>query len=162
MNIPDEAVEVAARGLARHKWPTAIGVWDSFGQGMKDDFRDQARAALEAAAPHMMERALEAALAHTSEVTQKLQAEAWSDGCAEGLACDWDKGSAALPHNPYRTQEASTATIYGLLAHDDEYLDGSPNLAWIKSRQAETPGSQIVVKRDGVWSDYAEENELRG
>lgn len=53
--IPAEAVEAAARGLARHKWPTAIGVWESFGQGMQDDFRDQARAALEAAAPHMRE-----------------------------------------------------------------------------------------------------------
>ena len=52
--IPDEAVEAAARGLAVQKWPTAIGVWDSFGQGMKNDFRDQARAALEAAAPHLM------------------------------------------------------------------------------------------------------------
>jgi hypothetical protein len=51
--IPAEAVEAAAKGLATHKWPTAIGVWESFGQGMKDDFRDQARAALEAAAPYM-------------------------------------------------------------------------------------------------------------
>ena len=52
--IPDEAVEAAARGLAQQKWPTAIGVWDSFGQNMQDGFRDQARAALEAAAPHLM------------------------------------------------------------------------------------------------------------
>ena len=51
--IPAEAIEAAARGLACHKWPTAIGVWESFGQGMQDDFRDQARAALKAAAPHM-------------------------------------------------------------------------------------------------------------
>jgi hypothetical protein len=53
MNISDEAVEAAAKGVAVQKWPTAIGVWDSFGQNMKDDFRDQSRAALEAAAPHL-------------------------------------------------------------------------------------------------------------
>jgi len=58
MTVPDEAVEAAARGLAIHKWPTAIGVWDSFGQGMKDDFRDQARAALAAAAPFIAAQAL--------------------------------------------------------------------------------------------------------
>ena len=57
--IPAEAVEAAGRGLARHKWPTAIGVWESFGQGMQDDFRDQARAALEAAAPYIRAQALE-------------------------------------------------------------------------------------------------------
>lgn len=61
--IPAEAVEAAARGLARHKWPTAIGVWESFGQGMQDDFRDQARPALEAAAPYLRAQALEE-LAH--------------------------------------------------------------------------------------------------
>jgi hypothetical protein len=58
VNISDEAIEAAAKGLAAQKWPTAIGVWDSFGQSMKDDFRDQARAALEAAAPHLTAQAL--------------------------------------------------------------------------------------------------------
>lgn len=56
--ISDEVLEAAAKGLARHRWPTAIGVWESFGQGTKDDFRDQARAAIEAAAPHLRAEAL--------------------------------------------------------------------------------------------------------
>lgn len=47
--LSDATVERAAIALARHKWPTAMGVWNSFGQGMKDDFRDQARAVLAAA-----------------------------------------------------------------------------------------------------------------
>ena len=51
MNITPQMVEAGARALARHRWPTAIGVWDSFDQGMKDDYRDQARAALQAALP---------------------------------------------------------------------------------------------------------------
>jgi len=70
--IPDEAVEAAARGLAVQKWPTAIGVWDSFGQGMKNDFRDQARAALEAAAPHLFTA--------NKEAEDRLLALAWSAG----------------------------------------------------------------------------------
>ena len=53
--IPEEAIEAAAKGLAVHRWPTAIRVWDSFGQGTKDDFRNQARAALDAALPYLSE-----------------------------------------------------------------------------------------------------------
>ena len=39
----DEAIERAARDLARHRWQDAINVWDSLGQDAKDGFRDQAR-----------------------------------------------------------------------------------------------------------------------
>jgi hypothetical protein len=78
MTVPDEAVEAAARGLATHKWPTAIGVWESFGQGMKDDFRDQARAALEAAAPFIAAQAL-------SEAADKFHARL-PDGTGNGRA----------------------------------------------------------------------------
>ena|SRR5213595_878225 len=47
--LDDATVERAARGLARHKWPTAMGLWESFGQGMRDDFKDAALAVLSAA-----------------------------------------------------------------------------------------------------------------
>lgn len=48
-----------------------------------------------------------------------------------------------------------TGVKYGLLSADDEFLHGGPDLKWIKSIQATTPGSQIVVKReDGRWHDY--------
>jgi hypothetical protein len=82
MTVPDEAVEAAARGLATHKWPTAIGVWESFGQGMKDDFRDQARAALAAAAPF-------------------IAAQAWDEGADSEFQRSVMKRQATP--NPYRS-----------------------------------------------------------
>ncbi|GAP53844.1 hypothetical protein AHiyo6_04090 [Arthrobacter sp. Hiyo6] len=98
-NIPKAAAEAAAKGLAVHKWPTAIGVWESFGQGMQDDFLDQARAALEAAAPHLLalarkqQAAIEAALALAEEWRYKGEFGwgAWQEGHGpdpEGYALD--------------------------------------------------------------------------
>lgn len=81
--IPDEAVEAAAQRLARHRWPTALEVWDSFGQGMKDDYRDTARAALEAAAPHML-------------------ADAWELGMVSMYATTGGEWPLIPEQNPYR------------------------------------------------------------
>lgn len=94
MNISDEAVEAAAKALARHKWPTAIGVWESFGQGMQDDFRDQARAALEAAAPYIAAQAWDEGAKAESETGCEL-----ATPCGE---CAWCRG--AMAPNPYRSQ----------------------------------------------------------
>lgn len=52
MNIPDKAVEAAA--IAAHKAsPDDAVSWDRAGLHLRCEFRDQARAALEAAAPHI-------------------------------------------------------------------------------------------------------------
>lgn len=74
MSISDEAVEAAAKAMYElHR----------YGRRSLGGYTHDARAALEAAAPYML-------------------AEAWRDGCAEGLACDWDKGAEHLPLNPYK------------------------------------------------------------
>ena len=49
--IPDEAVEAAARALAEHSGETDWGDWE---QGAKAEAVADMRAALEAAAPHLM------------------------------------------------------------------------------------------------------------
>lgn len=82
MNIPDEAVEAAAKAL----YQNTLTSWDGAHARTKELCRRDARAALEAAAPHLL-------------------AEAWREGCAEGLACDWDKGAEFLPLNPYRKSD---------------------------------------------------------
>jgi hypothetical protein len=52
MNISDEAVEAAAVGIASAN--ITRRKWDEFSEGVRNTFRDDARAALEAAAPHLM------------------------------------------------------------------------------------------------------------
>ncbi len=80
--IPDEAVEAAAKKMAG----AAYGVWELVPEAKRRLYMRTARAALEAAAPHMM-------------------AEAW-DACvdeAESLGWMHDAGAVdTKARNPYR------------------------------------------------------------
>lgn len=83
--INDEAVEAAAKALFRvHPVSKGAFPWDSQPEGrIKQQFRADARKALEAAAPHMLAEAQEAA---------------YSEG--------FENGTGEVPWaNPYRSQE---------------------------------------------------------
>lgn len=84
--IPDEVVDVAARGAFSRTHPH--GNWRLALSIIRDRYRDEARAAIEAAAPH---------------VQREAQALAW-DECASGyldqlvsITLNWEE----IP-NPYR------------------------------------------------------------
>jgi hypothetical protein len=133
-DIPDKAVYAAAE---------AVYGCGFDGSPQKDAWLADFRNALEAAAPHML--AEDRARRHAERVNRVT-----NDPHRIGKR----KRIAPALTVPRRTQRPM-ASMYGLLAHNDEYLDGSPDLEWVKSRHAEEPGSQIIVKRDGVWADYA-------
>lgn len=54
--IPDEAVEAAAKGIAAENMKKP---WETMSEGVKETFRADAKAALEAAAPFLRAQALE-------------------------------------------------------------------------------------------------------
>jgi len=85
--IPEEAVEAAARAILAAG--NHVGGWDNLPTFMQDQLVRDARAALEAAAPHMLE-------------------EAWEEGYDAGK--DWGDKAAKWfapdePENPYRAGE---------------------------------------------------------
>lgn len=59
VTIPDEAVEAAARAMVGASKNWSLEEWDApfIPERYKDRYRTQARAALEAAAPHLMGQA---------------------------------------------------------------------------------------------------------
>jgi len=109
--IPEAAVEAAARGMVR------ISRWEDVAEASKMQMRIDARAALEAATPHLLSiativdqtvelaeiiRGAEGALAKAEAVIaagyRKVEAEAWDEGWA--ARSSWP---AISTRNPYRT-----------------------------------------------------------
>jgi hypothetical protein len=92
-NISDEAVEAAARALYKGQpiYDEAVGVitgykpWDWMEPEYQNSMRSDARAALEAAAPHLM-------------------AAAWDEGVLIGF--DEGQGVRGRTRNPYRAAGA--------------------------------------------------------
>jgi len=80
--IPEAAVEAAAKAI--HDLGVE-GPWDGRSEEIRDLYREDARAALGSAARYLM-------------------AQAWDEGCSEGLLVNngWEAG--ALDANPYRSQ----------------------------------------------------------
>ena len=75
--IPDVAVEAAAKCTYERE----MGVnWDGLQSSVKRGYLEDARAALEAAAPHML-------------------AEAWDEGHAAGISHDFE--ATTQPRNPH-------------------------------------------------------------
>jgi hypothetical protein len=70
--IPDKAVEAAAEALCRAVWNTT---WEMVDESQRYVFRDDARKALEAAAPHMIP---EAAVEANAEVARLLLKDAFT------------------------------------------------------------------------------------
>lgn len=88
MNIPAEAVEAAARAMNPAVWGPQVWTFQAHGETptearnrVQREALQQARAALEAAAPHMM-------------------AAAWDQGYKTGL---FDREFYSANPNPYRT-----------------------------------------------------------
>lgn len=79
MNIPNEAIEAAAKGAFKRTHPH--GNWSLAISDMRDQYLSEAHAALEAAAPYML-------------------AEAWEQGYE---AADYDAPHSIKTDNPYRT-----------------------------------------------------------
>jgi len=98
MNVSDAAVEAAARAMAPAVWGPSVWQFAAHGEAPADA-RDRvqqqalqdARAALEAAAPHML-------------------AEAWDEGSVagwveSGLPHSWNAENKLRNSNPYRTAQ---------------------------------------------------------
>lgn len=86
MNIPDEAVEVAARAVFDRNPSEAT--WDGSRQAVRDYYLDDARAALSAAAPFIAAQVLrEASDAYPLETAYggAEHAVLWLKGRAEGI-----------------------------------------------------------------------------
>jgi hypothetical protein len=97
--IPDEAVEAAAKVLFEAS-PISQGArpWsEQFTEKIKIQFREDARTAIEAAAPHLVAPAWEEG--HESGFWNGRE----SSGSGEMAACGVEH---AKLNNPYRTQEA--------------------------------------------------------
>ena len=91
--IPDAAVEAAAEALCRAVWNTT---WAMVNENQRHVFRTDARAALEAAAPHMESERVEA-LKHDLSRAQVAARKAYTAGHLDGM-----NGSPNA--NPYRSQ----------------------------------------------------------
>lgn len=79
MKISEEAIEAAAEGLVDH---IEQKPWEHMGDHLQSTYRDDARAALEAAAPLLM-------------------AQAWDEGCDQAASSNLD-AQECKKHNPYR------------------------------------------------------------
>ena len=53
MNVPAEAVEAAARATFERSFAGTSGTWERVAEVGRQDYLEQARTALEAAAPHL-------------------------------------------------------------------------------------------------------------
>ena len=99
--IPDEAVEAAARVLCG----VTEDMWKDQPTRIKDKYRWEAIAALEAAAPHLLSHEREQTrLAHLDamvnrETKQAELAAAWDEGYEQA---DYDAPHAIKSDNPYR------------------------------------------------------------
>jgi hypothetical protein len=101
--ISDEAIEAAAEALVGSTLGDRAGInWE--------EFFEAARAALNAAAPHMQSSGISAteieAVAH---MLKAAKAEAWDEG--QGAGCndcllDLQNGGAKISRNPYRSAGA--------------------------------------------------------
>lgn len=108
--IAEEAVEAAARGIYRHLMPPPFPIWAELSGEGHAKYRDIARAAIEAAAPHMLSHEREQArLAHLDamvnrETKREELASAWDEGEAAGQDnADSNRGyDVEHKHNPYR------------------------------------------------------------
>jgi hypothetical protein len=87
--IPDEAVEAAAPLLYKVAADYAYDSdgWEAVAEEQRELWRADARRILEAAAPHLV---------------QSAKAEAWDEGCYEGLEWSPERDYKALEQNPYR------------------------------------------------------------
>lgn len=85
--IPDEAVEAAAVGISSALFRNED--WASLGEESRNQFRRDARAALEAAAPHLM--------AAASSAWHDAVSEVYVEGAISGAAAD-----VLYARNPYR------------------------------------------------------------
>jgi hypothetical protein len=81
VNISDEAVEAAALALLERDY--GVNDWGITDEQVKAAYLDEARTALEAAAPH-------------------IAAEAWDEGWQKAHSCD-DPAMAGIFFNPYRS-----------------------------------------------------------
>lgn len=123
--IPEAAVEAAAAAAYEDVRPR-MGFPTGFADAptpMRDTYRSMARAALEAAAPHMLARAKAEALRDAAEaicewigdpspggpLTEadwlRARADAWDAGFDEGRSGDADSELTSQPRNPYRSQD---------------------------------------------------------
>jgi len=96
-NIPDAAVEAAAEAIAKADGSWAEGEWEDpdVAEKLRDEVRRWARAALEAAAPHMLAESWESG----AVAGWKQSGEGWN---AEYPDESTGKCSVDLSENPYR------------------------------------------------------------
>jgi hypothetical protein len=109
LNISDEAVEAAAAALREHN--PFLPDLQAMGDAPADEFDCCARAALEAAAPHLM-------------------AAAWDEGQGAGwndCLLDLQNGGAKSSRNPYRATGAVTVR----LAH----IEGTVPFAYVAAEE---------------------------
>ena len=85
MNIPDEAVEAAALALLERDY--GVRDWSIVTEQVKGNYLDEARTALEAAAPHLM-------------------AQAWDEGERVGFEESFRDNDPRHTRNPYRAEES--------------------------------------------------------
>jgi hypothetical protein len=102
MTIPAIAIEAAARAMNPAVWGPQIWTFQAHGETptearnrVQQEALQQARAALEAAAPYVW----------SIDAQRAIFAAAWESGCKEGLRTNPGWEDNALASNPYRAAD---------------------------------------------------------